>query len=104
MKIDPTRIDLQNTHSGAARGGASQGPAAGAGGPGRGLEGAGHAGRTRVDLSGARTPSAGRGDFDAAKVAWIGAAMALGTYRIDPAAIADGLMADARAWHAHGLL
>ncbi|MDB5817670.1 MAG: Anti-sigma-28 factor, FlgM [Rhizobacter sp.] len=59
---------------------------------------------TRVALSGAsRISASGSGDFDAAKVDRIRTAIEAGTYQVDPEAIADGMISDARSFTSSGV-
>ena len=96
-RIDPLHVIHRTT---AAK---DRAAAASAGGPGHAPRGAATA-QAGVALSTtAATATFGDGDFDAAKVERINAALSAGTFKIDAEAIVDGLIADAKAFVAHGL-
>jgi flagellar biosynthesis anti-sigma factor FlgM len=97
------RIDPQPLHpTAAAKAGTVARQAAGSGDAPGGAPAAARAG-VAVSTT-AATATSRNGDFDTAKVERIRADLAACAFRVDPGAIADGLIADAKAFLAHGLV
>ena len=91
------QIDQKHLHpTAAAKASNVARPAGGSGDTSRGTPAAAQAG-VAVSTT-AATATSGNGDFDLAKVERISAAITAGTFRVDPGAIADGLIADAKAF------
>ena len=102
MIIQP-RIHLQSLHATAVAKGSNVVRHGDGSGDTRGGTAAAGQGGVAVSTT-AATATSGNGDFDRVKVEKIGAAIAAGTLRVDPAAIADGLIADVKALISHGLV
>lgn len=86
MKIDPTTTRLLGNIAGNAK--AGNAPTAQAT----------QSGTNTVVSRSNRVSASGPGDFNDAKVARLSSALDAGTFKVNPEAIADGVLADARAF------
>ena len=94
MKIDSTTTRLLDTIAANAKAGNSA--------PSNASQATSAASGTAVSRTGSISAS-GPGDFDAAKVERIRTAIEAGTYEVNPEAIADGMIADARRFTSSGV-